>query len=104
MNALNRKLRGILRQDTKFLQEHGFLDYSMLLAIETSEVKFDANLAMQTKRVTRGLIKRTESVKPSHQETLARLANAQSLLKQRSPSEDWFEAMSKLKRVQTRTF
>ena len=61
-NALNRKLRAVLLQDTQFLQQHGFLDYSLLLAVEKSDKKFDLHQAMTDKRLTRGLIKRQDSL------------------------------------------
>ena len=41
MNELNRKLNKIIRQDSVFLISHGFLDYSLLVAIEKSDKKFD---------------------------------------------------------------
>ena len=34
MTELNCKMKSFLYQDTKFLINHGFLDYSLLLAIE----------------------------------------------------------------------
>ena len=57
MSNLNRKLERVLLQDTRFLQKHGFLDYSLLVAIEKSDVKFNAMIAMQSKRLTRGLVR-----------------------------------------------
>ena len=37
MNELHRKLGGVLAQDARFLKRHGFLDYSLLLAIEEND-------------------------------------------------------------------
>ena len=58
MSALNRKLRNVMLQDTRFLQRHGFLDYSLLLAVEKSTSTFDPKKALDEKRLTRGLIRR----------------------------------------------
>ena len=44
-------------QDTRFLQEHGFLDYSLLIGIEKTDFEFDMDKAMQSKRITRGIVK-----------------------------------------------
>lgn len=41
MSNLNKKLKSVLQKDTQFLQEHGFLDYSLLLAVEKSDKKLD---------------------------------------------------------------
>ena len=57
MSDLNRKLVGVMQQDKMFLQQHGFLDYSLLIAIEKSEAEFDAEKSMLSKRLTRGLIR-----------------------------------------------
>ena len=37
MNDLHRKLGIVLSQDAKFLKRHGFLDYSLLLAVEEND-------------------------------------------------------------------
>ena len=42
MNILNRKLKNILQKDTQFLIQNGFLDYSLLVAIEKNDSKFDS--------------------------------------------------------------
>ena len=65
MNDLNRKLKKVLLQDTRFLQKHGFLDYSLLVAVETSEAKFNAELSLKNRKMTRGLIKREGSTRAS---------------------------------------
>ena len=39
MSALNRKCGSVLAQDTNFLISHGFLDYSLLFAVEKSDAK-----------------------------------------------------------------
>ena len=39
MDELNRKLQNVLLQDTSFLIRHGFLDYSLLLAVEKTGEK-----------------------------------------------------------------
>ena len=67
MDTLNRKLRRVLKQDTEFLIRHGFLDYSLLLAIEKcpEAKKFDVKRRRFERRLTRGLVKRrTAFLKP----------------------------------------
>ena len=61
MNDLTRKLRKVMLQDTRFLQRHGFLDYSLLLAVEKSKAEFDIKKAINDKRLTRGLVKRRKA-------------------------------------------
>lgn len=40
ISAINKHIEKILRRDVRFLQTHGLIDYSLLLAIELSTEKF----------------------------------------------------------------
>ena len=62
MTPLNCKLKKIMLKDTQFLISHGFLDYSMLLAIEKSSVEVDVAKSMRDQQLTRGLYKRKTTV------------------------------------------
>jgi len=62
MGDLNRKLRVVLQQDTKFLIDHGFLDYSLLLAVEKNdEMVINPEIVKKqalVRRMTRGVLRR----------------------------------------------
>ena len=61
LSELNRKLKGILKQDTRFLINHGFLDYSLLVAIEGSDQKFNYKKIDRNRRISRGIFKRARN-------------------------------------------
>ena len=73
MNELNRKLNKIIRQDSVFLISHGFLDYSLLLAVEKSESEsVDLQRTSQNRLLTRGLVKIKQGQAKIHRNTAAK--------------------------------
>ena len=62
MCELNRKLKYVLRRDSNFLIQHGFLDYSLLIAIEKCDKAKadDAQTRLLLRSVARGIVKRQD--------------------------------------------
>ena len=62
MAKINRALRRVLRRDVHFLKLHGLLDYSLLLAVEKNDEKFNARRVFKERLVSLNHMRRASNL------------------------------------------